>query len=71
MKNKNKKGEKKMTIKKCLICNDTPKEIWNHIHSDSFCIPCMEKHGDTHHEKVGVYPNNYIPSDYFSLKDNN
>jgi len=60
-----------MTIKKCLICNDTPKKIWNHIHSDSFCIPCMDKHGDTHHKKVGVYPNNYIPSDYFHIIDNN
>ena len=66
----NNKGKNKMAVKKCLICNDTPKEIWNHFASGSFCIPCMEKHGDTHHEKVGVYPNNYIPSDYFNLRNN-
>ena len=66
----NNKGKNTMAVKKCLICNDTPKEIWNHCASGSFCIPCMEKHGDTHHEKVGVYPNNYIPSDYFNLRNN-
>ena len=41
-------------MKKCLICNDQPKEIWTHLFSNSFCKPCMEKHGDTHHDKVGV-----------------
>jgi hypothetical protein len=65
----NNKTEVKM-LKKCLICNDTPEEIWNHFASGSFCISCMEKHGDTNHEKVGVYPNNYIPSDYFNLRNN-
>jgi|TARA_B100001094_G_scaffold280283_1_gene290993 hypothetical protein len=32
----------------------------------------MDEHGDTHHEKIGtgVYPNNYIPSDYYTLINN-
>ena len=62
-----KQGER---MKKCIICNDQPKEIWTHPFSNSFCKPCMEKHGDTHHDKVGVYPKNYIPSDYFHLINN-
>ena len=50
-------------MKQCKICNDKPQEIWK---------PCMEIHHDTNHEKIGtgIYPNNYIPSDYYRLIDN-
>ena len=59
-------------MKKCKLCNDQPKEIfispplWN----INICKPCMTKHGDTHNDKIGTYPNNYIPSDYYVLVNN-
>jgi len=59
-------------MKKCIICNSRPNEIWNWAFHGSICKPCMKRHGDSHHEKIGtgVYPNNYIPSDYYNLISN-
>ena len=57
-------------MKKCKICNDQPKEIFTQSGNTYICKPCMTKHGDTHNDKIGTYPNNYIPSDYYILVDN-
>ena len=59
-------------MKQCKICNDQPKEIWSQSGFTYICQPCMEIHHDTNHEKIGtgVYPNNYIPSDYYHLINN-
>jgi len=53
--------------KKCSICENTPIDIYTSSNWRSFlCVPCMKKHGDTHHKKI----NGYIPSDYYSLSIN-
>ena len=59
-----------MKIKNCKICNDQPKEIFTQAYNIYICKPCMDKHGDTHNNKIGTYPNNYIPSDYYILINN-
>mgnify|MGYP003643086865 FL=1 len=67
------KQTNKDNMKQCKICNDQPKEIWSQAGYTYICKPCMKKHGNTNHEKIGtgVYPNNYIPSDYYTLINNN
>jgi len=62
-----KKGER---MNNCKICNDQPKEIFSQAGNTYICKPCMTKYADTHNEKIGTYPNNYIPSDYYNLIDN-
>ena len=62
-----KQGEK---MRKCKICNDQPKEIFTQAGNTYICKSCMQKHGDTHNDKIGTYPNNYIPSDYYILINN-
>ena len=57
-------------MQKCKICNDQPKEIFTQAGNTNICKPCMIKHGDTHNNKIGTYPNNYIPSDYYVLINN-
>ena len=55
--------------KKCRICEDIPKDIWQGFLATCgvyLCISCMKKHGNTHNEKIG----NYIPTDYFNLTGN-
>ena len=54
----------------CKICNDQPKEIFTQAYNTYICKPCMIKHGDTNNDKIGTYPNNYIPSDYYILINN-
>ena len=55
----------------CKICNDQPKEIFTQAGNTYICKPCMTNHGDTHNDKIGTYPNNFIPSDYYILINNN
>ena len=59
-------------MKQCKICDEKPKKIYSQCFNTYICEPCMDEHGDTHHEKIGtgVYPNNYIPSDYYTLINN-
>ena len=59
-------------MKQCKICDDKPQEIWSQSGYTYICKPCMEIHLYTNHEKIGtgIYPNNYIPSDYYRLIDN-
>ena len=66
-----KTNQPKENMKQCKICDDKPKEIYSQCFNTYICKPCMENHGDTHHEKIGTYPNNYIPSDYYTLINNN
>jgi len=59
-------------MKQCKICDDQPEKIFSQSGFTYICQPCMEIHHDTNHEKIGtgVYPNNYIPSDYYHLINN-
>ena len=65
-----KTNQPKENMKQCKICDDKPKEIYSQCFNTYICKPCMENHGDTHHDKIGTYPNNYIPSDYYTLIKN-
>ena len=55
---------------KCKICNAQPDEIFSQSGHTYICKPCMKEHDDTHNDKIGTYPNNYIPSDYYVLIEN-
>ena len=62
------------TMKQCKICDEKPIEIFKGFlvyMGVNICKPCMNKNGDSHHDKIGTYPNNYIATDYFYLKNNN
>ena len=68
------KSNKKETMKQCKICDDKPTEIFKGFlvyMGVNICKSCMTKNGDSHHDKIGTYPNNYIATDYFYLKNNN
>ena len=66
-----KTNQSKETMKQCKICNDKPTKIFSQSGYTYICQPCMKKHQDTNHDKIGTYPNNYIPSDYYNLINNN
>ena len=66
-----KTNQSKETMKQCKICDDKPTNIFSQSGHTYICQPCMEKHQDTNHDKIGTYPNNYIPSDYYNLINNN
>ena len=68
-KTNNLKGD---NMKKCQICNDKPNEIFIGFLAKQglkICKPCMSKHGDSHVIIDGE--DNFIPTDYFNLIDNN
>ncbi len=68
-----KTNQQKEIMKQCKICDDKPTEIHKGFlvyMGVNICKPCMNKNGDSHHDKIGTYPNNYIATDYFYLKDN-
>ena len=60
----------KDNMKQCKICDDKPTEIFSQSGYTYICKPCMKKHGNSNHDKIGTYPNNYIPSDYYTLINN-
>jgi hypothetical protein len=69
-----KTNQLKETMKQCKICDDKPTEIFKGFlvyMGVNICKSCMIKNGDSHHDKIGTYPNNYIATDYFYLKNNN
>ena len=69
-----KTNQQKEIMKQCKICDDKPTEIFKGFlvyMGVNICKPCMNKNGDSHHDKIGTYPNNYIATDYFYLKNNN
>ena len=68
----NNNNNKETTMHKCQICNDKPNEIFIGFLAKQglkICKPCMSKHGDSHVIIDGE--DNFIPTDYFNLVDNN
>ena len=69
-----KTNQPKENMKQCKICHDKPIEIFKGFlvyMGINICKPCMNKNGNSNHKKIGTYPNNYIATDYFYLKENN
>ena len=67
----NNNNNKETTMHKCQICNGKPNEIFIGFLAKQglkICKPCMSKHGDSHVIIDGE--DNFIPTDYFQLKEN-
>jgi hypothetical protein len=62
--------EKTMAKNSCKLCDEKPSIIWTQAFNTYICKPCMTINADTHNDKIGKYPNNYIPSDYYTLINN-